>query len=104
MVQRVPSLAFFWALFMRALASKPVAFSANSLSFLLLSRTSASATFEGSMSLLTVTMSRTVFDTIFAVGSGGRYDLRWFTPGGEVDLCGHATLAAGFVILNLVEP
>jgi PhzF family phenazine biosynthesis protein len=27
-------------------------------------------------------------------GSGDGYNLRWFTPGGEVDLCGHATLAS----------
>jgi PhzF family phenazine biosynthesis protein len=29
-----------------------------------------------------------------------RYDLRWFTPGVEVDLCGHATLAAAHVLFN----
>lgn len=28
------------------------------------------------------------------------YLLRWFTPGGEIDLCGHATLATAFVIFN----
>lgn len=28
-----------------------------------------------------------------------RFDLRWFTPGQEVDLCGHATLAAAHVLL-----
>ncbi|GAA0649073.1 PhzF family phenazine biosynthesis protein [Brevundimonas lenta] len=28
-----------------------------------------------------------------------RFDLRWFTPGMEVDLCGHATLAAAHVLL-----
>ncbi len=43
-------------------------------------------------------------ETAFAVGSDGRYELRWFTPGGEIDLCGHATLATGFVILNYIEP
>jgi predicted PhzF superfamily epimerase YddE/YHI9 len=32
------------------------------------------------------------------------YDLRWFTPAREVDLCGHATLASGFVILTLLTP
>jgi len=31
----------------------------------------------------------------------GQYDLRWFTPGVEVDLCGHATLAAAYVIQEL---
>ncbi|MEX0821992.1 MAG: PhzF family phenazine biosynthesis protein [Rhodothermales bacterium] len=29
---------------------------------------------------------------------GGAYDLRWFTPIAEVDLCGHATLAAAHVL------
>jgi PhzF family phenazine biosynthesis protein len=32
------------------------------------------------------------------------YCLRWFTPGTEVELCGHATLASAFVILNFYEP
>jgi PhzF family phenazine biosynthesis protein len=32
------------------------------------------------------------------------YHLRWFTPGTEVELCGHATLASSFVILNFYEP
>ena len=36
--------------------------------------------------------------------SDGRYDLRWFTPGREVDLCGHATLASAFVIFRHLEP
>ena len=31
------------------------------------------------------------------------YILRWFTPGGEIDLCGHATLATAFVIMNCYE-
>ena len=34
----------------------------------------------------------------------GRYHLRWFTPGGEIDLCGHATLGTAFVIMNYYEP
>jgi PhzF family phenazine biosynthesis protein len=29
------------------------------------------------------------------------YDLRWFTPGGEVDLCGHATLAAAHYLWEI---
>jgi len=29
--------------------------------------------------------------------------LRWFTPGAEVPLCGHATLASAFVIMTLLE-
>lgn len=33
-------------------------------------------------------------------GTDGEYDLRWFTPTVEVELCGHATLASGHVVLN----
>ncbi len=54
--------------------------------------------------MLKLAIENNLSETAFAVGSGGRYGLRWFTPGGEVDLCGHATLATGFVILNLIEP
>jgi PhzF family phenazine biosynthesis protein len=34
----------------------------------------------------------------------GDYDLRWFTPTVEVDLCGHATLASAYVIDRELEP
>ena len=37
-------------------------------------------------------------DTAFFVGKKGQYDLRWFTPLAEVNLCGHATLASAWVI------
>ena len=43
-------------------------------------------------------------ETAFAVKEGARYRLRWFTPGGEIDLCGHATLATAFVLLSFYEP
>ena len=39
-------------------------------------------------------------ETAFIVKESGGYHLRWFTPGTEVELCGHATLASAFVILN----
>lgn len=42
-------------------------------------------------------------ETAFAVPSeraDADYDLRWFTPTVEVDLCGHATLASGHVLLS----
>jgi predicted PhzF superfamily epimerase YddE/YHI9 len=38
-------------------------------------------------------------ETAFVVTSGGEHHLRWFTPTVEVALCGHATLAAGSVLL-----
>lgn len=37
-------------------------------------------------------------ETAFLVANDNGYDLRWFTPEDEVDLCGHATLAAAFVL------
>ncbi len=43
-------------------------------------------------------------ETAFFVRRQDRYHLRWFTPALEVDLCGHATLASAFVILNYLEP
>lgn len=44
-------------------------------------------------------------ETAFLVASpGGGHRLRWFTPTVEVALCGHATLAAGAVVLEHLEP
>jgi len=42
-------------------------------------------------------------ETAFFVRNGGCFDLRWFTPEMEVDLCGHATLAAAFVIFQYID-
>lgn len=39
-------------------------------------------------------------ETAFAVAKDDHYELRWFTPEVEVDLCGHATLATAFVLYN----
>jgi predicted PhzF superfamily epimerase YddE/YHI9 len=39
-------------------------------------------------------------ETAFLVREGDGYRLRWFTPRIEVELCGHATLASGFVLLD----
>lgn len=41
-------------------------------------------------------------ETAFLVRRGTYYDLRWFTPELEIDLCGHATLASGHVIFEYV--
>ncbi|MBP2302209.1 PhzF family phenazine biosynthesis protein [Azospirillum picis] len=43
-------------------------------------------------------------ETAYLVRSGEGYELRWFTPAVEVDLCGHATLASAFVISTILEP
>ena len=42
-------------------------------------------------------------ETAFAVKSNKGYNLRWFTPECEIDLCGHATLAAAFILMNYVD-
>ncbi len=42
-------------------------------------------------------------ETAFAVKAAEGYDLRWFTPADEINLCGHATLAAAYVLLNYYE-
>lgn len=43
-------------------------------------------------------------ETAFLVERDGFYDLRWFTPEFEIDLCGHATLGSAFVLMHYVEP
>ena len=42
-------------------------------------------------------------ETAFAVKEGAGYHLRWFTPGGEIDLCGHATLGTAYVLFRFFE-
>ncbi|HWA01444.1 MAG TPA: PhzF family phenazine biosynthesis protein [Caulobacterales bacterium] len=45
-------------------------------------------------------------ETAFVVPTGlkGNYQLRWFTPATEVPICGHATLAAGAILLSEIDP
>ena len=43
-------------------------------------------------------------ETAFFVPADGAYDLRWFTPLAEVDLCGHATLASAHVVFHHLQP
>jgi predicted PhzF superfamily epimerase YddE/YHI9 len=40
----------------------------------------------------------------FVRRASGRYELRWFTPATEVDLCGHATLASAWLIFEELDP
>jgi PhzF family phenazine biosynthesis protein len=37
-------------------------------------------------------------ETAFLIKNGADFDLRWFTPSTEVDLCGHATLASAHIL------
>lgn len=50
-----------------------------------------------------IAMENNLSETVFFVPSAQSdcdYDIRWFTPALEINLCGHATLAAAFVIFN----
>lgn len=54
--------------------------------------------------LMSIARENNLSETAFAVEEGQGYGLRWFTPGGEIDLCGHATLAAAYGIQRFVKP
>lgn len=54
-------------------------------------------------SMKKLAMENNLSETAFLVKEEQGYHLRWFTPETEVELCGHATLASSFVILNFYE-
>ena len=54
-------------------------------------------------SMMKLAMENNLSETAFIVKERDGYRLRRFTPGTEVELCGHATLASAFVILNACE-
>lgn len=49
-----------------------------------------------------IALENNLSETAFFVRRGDAFDLRWFTPTMEVDLCGHATLASAFVLYNFL--
>ena len=51
-----------------------------------------------------IAADKNLAETAFIVTENGRRRIRWFTPVEEAPLCGHATLASGFVVLNYLEP
>lgn len=54
----------------------------------------------GDDTLRKIAMENNLAETAFYVKQGNQFEIRWFTPTVEVDLCGHATLAAAFVLFN----
>ncbi|MBR0130733.1 MAG: PhzF family phenazine biosynthesis isomerase, partial [Firmicutes bacterium] len=54
--------------------------------------------------MMKMAMENNLSETAFIVKEPQGYHLRWFTPTTEVELCGHATLASSYVILNIIEP
>lgn len=53
--------------------------------------------------LLNIAKENNLSETAFISKADGFKKLRWFTPGGEIELCGHATLATAFVLLNYID-
>jgi PhzF family phenazine biosynthesis protein len=54
--------------------------------------------------LLAIAAENALPATAFFVPDGVEFRLRWFAPTTELQLCGHATLATGYVVLNILEP
>ncbi len=55
--------------------------------------------------MLAIARENNLSETAFVKArADGAFDLRWFTPAHEVDLCGHATLASGHVVLGRLRP
>ena len=50
-----------------------------------------------------IAIENNLSETAFVVKEGEKYHIRWFTPGKEVDLCGHATLASTFVLSRFYD-
>jgi PhzF family phenazine biosynthesis protein len=50
-----------------------------------------------------IAMENNLAETAFIVKNNEGYDLRWFSPEVEIDLCGHATLASAYVLANYVD-
>ncbi|MBQ6664445.1 MAG: PhzF family phenazine biosynthesis protein, partial [Synergistaceae bacterium] len=53
--------------------------------------------------MMNVARENNFSETAFIVKEEGKYHLRWFTPGGEIDLCGHATLASAYVVMRFYD-
>lgn len=54
--------------------------------------------------LRSVAAENNLSETAFFLCRGDLYELRWFTPLCEVKLCGHATLASAWVLLQILAP
>ena len=80
-----------------AFAERP--FSGNPAAVVPLERWLPDAVMQG------IALENNLSETAFFVPAGdGDFQLRWFTPAVEVDLCGHATFASAWVILEEIAP
>ena len=64
------------------------------------------ATWPDDVTLQNIAAENNLAETAFILKSAGGhdYDLRWFTPEVEMDLCGHATLASAYVVFEFLRP
>ena len=53
--------------------------------------------------MIDIAAENNLSETAFAVKADDGYDLRWFTPGGEINLCGHTILATAYVLFKYYE-
>ncbi|WP_367605582.1 PhzF family phenazine biosynthesis protein [Legionella sp. W05-934-2] len=53
--------------------------------------------------LQAIALENNLSETAYVVENEDGYHIRWFSPNGEVDLCGHATLAAADVLFSLQQ-
>ena len=53
--------------------------------------------------LQSIAAEHNLSETAFYVARGTHYELRWFTPEVEIDLCGHATVASAHVIFDVLR-
>jgi PhzF family phenazine biosynthesis protein len=49
-----------------------------------------------------IALENNLSETAFFVPQEDRFQIRWFTPSREVDLCGHATLASAFILFEIL--
>lgn len=50
-----------------------------------------------------IALENNLAETAFFVKKGDVYEIRWFTPLAEIDLCGHATVASGFLLFDVLK-
>ena len=53
--------------------------------------------------MMKIAKENNLSETAFIVKEGNVYHIRWFTPSGEIDLCGHATLGSSFVLSEFYD-
>src|SRR6476469_1126109 len=53
--------------------------------------------------MLAIAAENNLAETAFFVKKGDRFELTWWTPEVEIDLCGHATLGSAYVLWNELD-